>query len=916
MNLLKISVLSILVGTLCSAKAATENYKSPFWKEKVKISWYMEKLISGVGQEEKYKKIDPQSEKIKINLKVKKLPEGAVEYAFVAENKGKKQLFLRPVITADIPEGCPELWNGYSNMRKLVYDPFDVKLSNWFPACAAYNKSQALVLGINPTYLYSRVESGKLETPKGNKLFIGLPFVIEPGKTFDYSFVVSACRSRYGYRDIVQHWYDVFHKAFRPATDIDPSVISGFSFMFWRPHGINERFAGDFNRRMFGGKKSWDWCYRPFVRGGDWAITDKWSVGWKGWTKEKVDNWRSWIKGRLRPAKFQRVAPMWYLNVCWTEWDLWKNNFPKIHPEKNPRKRRCWNQTCLLGFYQWGNDYAKLFMEGINRIPKNYPEAKGIAWDSCFAHRYFYEEVDGVRNTHHKSFDKGKIFALEGVGVANLLDLNHKNYTGKYRMANVVNFKLVTPYMIGARSDAALYEGSPVKHFKHLLRLEAMRARIGTDKAVVWASQSYPANIRWVDWDDMEPEEARDTYNQLMENMLFCSYFWGGVSAPKSPAIGVEYIFKAVPGLIDLMRQGWQPSPGVDANEDLLVSRYGKGVGSCIAVVNPTFSPIKTKLVFRPEYWDGQALLLGRRDGELINSVITSKGTEADLSIPARKVILIRVCGAGKLDKSRINKLQVSCQKEAFPGSVPYWYFKMNTNDKIDWNVKFYRKEAGAAMKIRYNGKSRRFYDSSAPEIKMLSADWEDDVQAGVMRSCLLKIYEYPVYSTESLTDQQIKKMDMLANLKKNNLAIVVSENASRYVRDEAERIAEWFRFYTYAVGKRYYEPVITDNAADNKIAIKLSVSDSKLKKWQKGKVYSENKNVIVVSGRSENDLQMSILKFLSRLDKVYPYYGKLPMTENLIRMGLGGKTLRAEKAKKIFHPTLLEMLRKTKVKK
>jgi hypothetical protein len=906
--------ISAVISASAALLSAGTTYESRLLNKKINVSWKLQKLISARGQAEKYKDVNPAADKLEVSMKTNKLPEGAVEYAFKAKNNSAKPLYLRPVVTVDVPNGKLNWWNGYNYMRKLTFDPSDINLSNWFPACAAYNQTNGVVLGINPMYLYSRVDSGKLNTRKGDKLFMALPFIVEPGKDFDYSFVVSSCKTRYGYRDIVQHWYDVFPKAYNPAPGINPDVISGeSSYMYWNPNTTNMKFVGDFIRRMFGGRGSWEWCYKPFVRGGDWAISDKWSVGWRGWSKERVDNWRKFIKKRLEPAEFLGVAPMWYLNISWTEWSIWKDHFPKICPEKNPRKRKCWGQETLYGVYSWGNDYAKLFAESINQIPKEYPAAKGIAWDSCFGHKIFKENVDGVKNTHHKSFMKGEMFAVEGAGIANLLDLNHKNFAGKYRMANAVNFKLVSPYMIGVRADTALYEGQPMRTSDRLLRIESMRARVGTRKALIWHKGALPSHINWIDWDDMNAEEARDVYNQLIENILFCSYYWGATSAPLMPTVGVESLFKAVPELVDLIRQGWQPSPGVDANKDLLITRYGKGTGSRVVVINPTFEPIKAKLVFRPDYWDGKALLLAREDGEIMSTIITPQGTNAELNIPERKIVILRVCGTGTLNNSVIKNLEVKSEKVSISGKIPCWKFDLKTQDKILWNVNIFRSTPGTRVKVRCENERKKFSGKEDVKMTLVSAKWRDDVQAGVRRSALLELSEYPLYSVEKITADALKKLKMLDKIKIGKLAIVVPADASQKVKDEAQRICEWFRFYTWATEKRFYEPEIVTEAPANTVAIAINTGAEGLKSWEKGKAVQKGK-LLSLTARDEATLRQTVLKFLLKLDEAYPFYGKLPMEKSLIKMGLGGKTLRPAKAKEIFHPTLLEMLRKTNV--
>ncbi len=910
----------LLGGTVVSNAGKTE-FSSPLLKGKNVVSWQFEQLQSAPGKKEIFKKVSPEQIKVTLKKSIQKLADGAVEYQFNAVNKSGKQLFLRSVIELTVNRKKVNFFNGYENMRKIVFDPNDVTLSNWFPTNAAYDNNSALILGLNPMDLYSRIDSGRIKDKNGNvKLYLATPFVLEPGKSFTWSYVVAACHSRYGRHDIVQHWYELFPKAFGPADKINRSVLSGeSSYAYWKPQKIGYKFVGDLIRRMFGGRGSWEWCYAPSARAGDWATTDKWSVGFRGHTKKTLEAHRQRIRKRLEPAAFLDVAPMWYLNVCWMEWTLWETHFKNIYPTNapKPRKMRCWGSDALYGVYSWGNDYAKLFIESINRIPKEYPAAKGIGWDSCFAHRLFFEDTDGVKNTERKSFKDGKIFALEAAGVANLLDANHKNFTGKQRMANVVNFKLVTPYMIGVRSDAALYEGHPMKTENRLLRFETMCARLGTGKSITWHKGAAPSHMKWVDWEEMDKKEAQDAYRQLMENNLFLSYYWGGTSAPQMPTIGVKFLFDAIPELVDLIRLGRQASPAVDAPAELLVTRYGQGVGSRIVIINPQFKSRNAKIVFRPEYWNGLGVMAAREDGTEMTTRITQSGTNIDLTIPARKIIILRVCATGPLKTANLKDIIVKSNRIKVAGKAPFWRFNVLTNDKFEWPVTFFRDEPGARVRVRVEDDSEKFSGKVVPQLTLTSAKWKDDVQANNRRNGLVELHEYPLNDVSKLTAEQIRDLKLIEAVKQGKLAIQVADNAPQVVKDEAERICEWFRFYTCANSDKFSQPEITSKPKPGMKVIQLigNKEQAGLKSWQLGRAFKSDDSIITIAAQDADALKQTNLAFLNLMDTIYPFSGTLPNTKEFEKLGLAGKTLTREKAVSVFHPTLLEMLRKTGVK-
>ncbi len=894
-------------------------FRSPFLKGAVPVYSRLEILTSQPGKPEKFKTVSPAEIKVKLEKSVRKLPMEAMEYYFKATNNDSKRLFLRPVFEAGVPSGKTKFFNGYQDTRKLVFDPNDAVLSNWFPTNAAYDKSSALIIGMNPKMLYSRIDSGRTKDKSGKvKLFLSTPFTLAPGESFDYSFVVSASSSRYGHKDVVQHWYDLFPKLFGPADKIDKAVLSGeSSYLFWKPQALKQENTSDLIRRLFGGRGSWEWCYKPFIRMGDWSITEKWSIGFKNYrTKKQIDAIRERTRKRLAPAEFQGVAPMWYLNVCWTEWDLWKKHFPKISNEKNPRKRKCQGQYAIYPVYSWGNDYAKLFIESINRIPGQFPASKGIGWDSCFAHRLIPADVGGVMNTKRKSFKDGKIFALEAAGIANLLDINHRNFCGKYRMANAVNFKLVTPYMIGVRADAGLYEGNPMRTSDRLFRFETMVARLGTGKAIVWHKGADPKYIRWVDWEDMDAEEAQDVYRQLMENNLFLSYYWSGVPGPMLPILGNKILFERVPELIGLVRLGRQPSPGIDASGNLLVTRYGKGAGSRIVVINPEFKPVTAKLVFRPGYWNNSAVLAAREDGEPLESIITLAGAGTKFKIPARKIVILRVCGTGTLADSGIKKLLVKSEMVKNTGKPPYWRFKIMTHDLINLPVIFQRSEPETRVRIRINDNSQTFTNGKPSQVVLNSKSWPDDVQAGNRRAGNIEFREYPLYDVSALTSNDIKELDLIKAVKAQKLVVELPDNAPKAVKDDAKRIQDWFNYYTgKATGGKAAQPSVVAKAQADQTVIKLTTGNgAKIKKWQKARAHRKDKTIRIDAANPEA-LHKTVLAFLNKMDKLYPYYGVLPDTKGFKSIGLAGKVLEPAKAKKVFHPTLLEMMKKVGLK-
>jgi hypothetical protein len=142
---------------------------------------------------------------------------------------------------------------------------------------------------------------------------------------------------------------------------------------------------------------------------------------------------------------------------------------------------------------------------------------------------------------------------------------------------------------------------------------------------------------------------------------------------------------------------------------------------------------------------------------------------------------------------------------------------------------------------------------------------------------------------------------------------VTYAEKSAPAIVAEANRIADWFRFYTTALSGKCAEPLFNAPSGKDTVTIELTVGRSQLKEWQQGRAFVENDAKISISGATPEALRSAVLAFLNRMDRVYPYYGVLP--ESFAGIGLAGKTLQAAPFKKILKPTLLEMMQKNKIK-
>ncbi|MBQ6599207.1 MAG: hypothetical protein IJH79_16780 [Lentisphaeria bacterium] len=837
----------------------------------------LEELTDSSGKKETWRTVKPKEDFVTLRSSARTIDPEAAEYQVTLTNRSDKPLFLRYSARLPVPEKSV-CWNGYLRKQEQ-FDPGDKNLSTWFPALAAIADKKAHLLGLNPLDLVSRVDAGEQQINGKKCLILQLPVYIEPGKSCTFRFVSAEGPGDFGGRDAVQRWYDLFPEAFQPAPGIDPKIISGEAgYLFWNREKSKLKNPEELLRRFCGGLGTWEWCYKGFVRGGDWTISDKYTIGFEKYrTRKQVEAARERTRKRYRPAESMDVSPVWYLNVCWTGRSLWKEHFPEI-ALPNHTLSKCWQQPVIRGVYCWGGAYGKLFQQSIINIPRLYPDARGIGWDSCFAHAEIPADHAGFAESDPKSFYHGKPMAIEAVGVSRLLDLNRSQRTEKYPMANVVNFKLVAPYMIGVRTDGAMYEGNPMEKPNRLYRIETMRARLGSPKGITFHKHLEPDRIGWIPWKKLSRPEAEDIYRQLSDNTLFLCYFWGFLPAPQLPAVGVRRMFEAVPELTSLIRQGWQPAPAVKVKGEILTARYGKGNGARIALINPENREQNITVDFPASRWEGKVVLAAAENGTAAVNFCSETGTGVKITLPPRSCTLLRAAALIEPQKAEVQ----TCRQ----GNR----YCFNSRSKID-HADFFTAESGTRAVLG----NARF---GSGEKRTAALEPGENV-----------FEEIPLHDMRQLDVPALKKLDLVRKAETGMLAIIVPE---KELRREAKRIADWFAFYTQ-FGNAAPPVPVAEQAPAGAAVIRL-ISDAKA--FRPGELSRAvvNGDELTISLASPGAAHQAVLALLRSMDLAWPYCGVLPENGGFRGIGLNGKVLEPAPIVKELHPTLMEMIRRQRL--
>lgn len=871
--------------------------------------WQLQQLVSGKGEAEAYAEVrNPDDLGVTVDLREEKLSENAYVVRVKLRNDRSRVLFLKSAFAATPALDDFQWWNGYANRIQTKFDPQDVSLSQWFPANAALGKTHGFSLGLDPLEVFSRVDSGLGDD--GRQLILDIPIVLNPGEERTTSFVVTSFPARYGYRDAVQNYYALFPKAYRPVN-VDPEVISSqTTYLFWKPSECGLEYPDDMIRRYTGGYGGWEWCYSPFIRGGDWAITYEWSEGFRNVSRNRIDKQRKSIQERMARADALGVAPMYYVNVLWAEKTLMEEHFPEAL--NNPITRRSWGAPAVVGLYPWANRYGELFVESIRNIAAWYPQSRGIGWDSAFGHARAGEEVAGVLQTEFRSFEKGEQFVLVGVGYTPLLDLNRSLKSGDYDRANAVNLKLVSPYFLGVRSDAALYEGHPAQNPNRIMRFEVMRANLGSPKALSWHKDLVPSHLNWIDWDALDAVQVRDGMRQLYQDVLMLSYFWGGIPSARMPTLGVPFVVREIPTLIELVRKGWQPSPAVEAvsgGETLLFARYGRGAGAVVAVINPEFTSSTVTLNFPIDYWEGKNLVLARRDNQPIRVELTENRTLADIEISPRSVLLLDVVALVEAESYGRDREAITATPVVYNDGRKGWNFRLETFIISKWVFSVAPAAEGFISTSIRIGRKENLIPAGEPVSFVLdSSGWPDDVQEMNRRRGNFAITYNPLVAFD-VNVEQLKALNWFTS--KGGGTSIVFDGVDQQMQDKINPMLErWFLFYTSNVLGTTERPQPAPDGKGVVLTFKLGDALSQTKPCQaKASIDIKDGGNIVVTAANDADLMAAANRLLRLMDEAFPCYGLLNSKDETLEFaGLYGAVLEEEmESDFILKPTLSE---------
>lgn len=535
-------------------------------------------------------------------------------------------------------------WDGF-NLKSYENPATAIRydgISAAFPLCAAWG-DRGRALGQDPWDLTSRLSCGVEPNPDGWRLWRSTRLVVAPGGEQFVRFVAMRFDAAFGWRSAVSSYWDAFPEAFHKADDIDPRFHKGASAgLYWKfPDSTDPRHASDLVRRFDCG---WEWGYAPAPRPGDWAITDR-SVGswaYKGGKGSKVQTAASLAECRTRLARrlspaLADVAVAYYMHLNWCEEILARKHFAdsyvlSVAGSGPVREFPYYNRTPCLRLCPYENSYDQYIGFAVPHIARTFAP-DGFGFDSVFGAPRHY--APPARAPGY-AFEDGRSFVCEGVAFAKQMERVRRQRVRGRRSAVVTNLKLPTLFCDAVRTDTALYEAHPTStpaYFERILRLRLLAGQ----KTIVWWQAYNPRLFKWIPWDQLTPAETRDALRRLRDDLLLNSLMYGGIPCARFLS-GVPKLVRAVPMLTGLSALGWQPIVPAQADERLVVSRYGWGLGQCYALVNQTYDDIRTTFVCRRP----AGAVFCRYDGDAVRTQVSGDRSRVEVIVPRRGAAVLR----------------------------------------------------------------------------------------------------------------------------------------------------------------------------------------------------------------------------------------------------------------------------------
>ncbi|MGI5816894.1 MAG: hypothetical protein ACOX9R_02235 [Armatimonadota bacterium] len=576
-------------------------------------------------------------------------------------NAGEQRRLLQfaALLAPELDEASAQYWDGGFRAVRPIPGPQETdepRERGAWPLSAAGDATRAIFVGITPDTLISFAEPTFDYVPGGASDYrFSVRTVLDPGAEERFGVVVGTTGDvRWGFlRAVWQAYRDAFEEHFTVA-DAVPDAVWGTSSQYhaWWP-GIDHE-----ELRRLG--CTWEWCYAPFKRSGDfWGRDDEWE--YESLAKPFSERLRgilggSYDMGEISAEQFREEREAFFAEYgydtgalfytpagIWVEEQLAEEKFADAIVQNDREKTRL--SAWVTGYddellvQPTGTSYGERLEEDYRLVGQNL-EITGYAFDVAVAGQRNYAEVVRENPLPGRSWDERGVFFDLGISMVE-----------QYRYLRGLDWShapFERPLIVGAGTsftawhvDGALMELTLTGPQRH--KWASMCMALGGKPGVIW--KGYELRDVLQDPDGMPRGDFLNVWAKLADYVMLKSFEWG-MFPGYNYLPGMDKLQRDFPLLRECVRAGWQPvCPVEHAGDDTLwMGRYGGEAGVLIAVGNPAEELVAADLkVHNDALGESNCVFVNARTPTApIAQTLDDRTTRLSIDAPGRRVSVLR----------------------------------------------------------------------------------------------------------------------------------------------------------------------------------------------------------------------------------------------------------------------------------
>lgn len=532
-----------------------------------------------------------------------------------------------------------------------------------WPLSATGDASGSTFMGITPDTLISYAQPTLDYVPGAESAYrFRVRTVVDPGGEEQFGLVIGLTDTRWGLmRSVWQQYHQAFPAHFTVSEAV-PDVIWGTSAQY------HAWWAGIDREELRRLHCTWEWCYAPFKRSGDfWGREDEWN--YEPLAKPFSERVRgildgSYDMGEIGAEQFRQereaffdeygydTGALFYTPAgIWVESQLAEGTFEDALVVNDETKTEL--SAWVTGYdderlvQPTGTSYGDRLENDYRLLAENL-DITGFAFDVCVAGQRNYSEVV-QQPLPGRSWDEQGVFFDLGISMVQQMQyIRGLNWgDAPFRRGLIVGSGVsFTAWHV----DGALLELTLTGQKRNTW--EAMCMALGAKPGVIW--KGYDLRKVLQDTDGMPRGDFLNVWAKLADYVTLKSFEWG-MFPGYNYIPGMDKLQQDFPLLRECIRAGWQPVCPVEhaGDEDLWMGRYGSGAGTVIAMGNPADDAVDADLTVHNDILsDGNCVFVDAKNPtESLAQTVADRKTRLSVECPMRRQTVLRSVLGVQCDK-------------------------------------------------------------------------------------------------------------------------------------------------------------------------------------------------------------------------------------------------------------------------